>query len=177
MQVQELTEFLSCETAVLDPEDAENLAKAIVANVPCSCEAETVTQVMHYLYNHKTEAVGQLFPGAVSDYRAQWYTRAPGEFWCHLDKSNREKLLELSVKFYKGTETAVVYPTNERAPTGVRDTVRIAKDQPRRGDGPYGLTEVGDGTYVNPNGHFDAAGEPVVIDLDDDDNRTAGVEK
>ena len=63
-------------------------------------EHEIVTETLHFIYNHKDEAVSTLFPDASFSYQAGWCARNTFDFWCDLDLSNRERLVEAAREFY-----------------------------------------------------------------------------
>ncbi len=67
-----------------------------------SSKAQTVTDVLLYLDNHRFEAVEALFPSATDGYKREWLEREPVRFWSNLDLSNRNQVVKLAEKYYEG---------------------------------------------------------------------------
>ncbi len=44
---------------------------------------------------NKEAIISKLFPNALGGYDEQWRQRDPGDFWCHLDRDNRHRVLDM----------------------------------------------------------------------------------
>ena len=62
--------------------------------------ADQVTEVLMFLGNRKRLAVMQLFPDCERYYFDEWMDRKPFEFWGHLDRPHRRRLIRLAREFY-----------------------------------------------------------------------------
>jgi len=61
---------------------------------------DTITKVLHFLENHKGQAVDRLFGDVSVDYKYEWTKRSSFMFWTHLDTQNARRLIEFALEEY-----------------------------------------------------------------------------
>lgn len=68
---------------------------------------------------HRETLALRLFPHSTEDYLREWVDRGPFEFWCHLDASNRLRVMQLAPLTYEEanpkSREVVVAPSPEEA--------------------------------------------------------------
>ncbi len=60
-----------------------------------------IDNVFYFLDSHRPQAAERLFGAGNSiEYVMEWIQRSPFKFWCHLDQSNRRKLVTMAQEHY-----------------------------------------------------------------------------
>lgn len=63
-------------------------------------EMQLISNVFYILDGHKHDVIVELFGNIYQSYKQEWLERTPFQFWCHLDSSNKQKLIDFTKRRY-----------------------------------------------------------------------------